>query len=251
MTKDGRYRDWVGLPPDLTWSILSRLSTAEILEKTQGVCKSWHRVCKEPSMWRKINMHKNNDLGFMGFLTRSRHVAMCRHAVDRSHGGLVEIDIWRFCTDSLLNHIADSASNLRILRIAMCREIRDGLLQAAGKLQFLEELDISYCSFEAETLRAVGKSCPHLKTLKLNYPVVGYTDDDENEIAIAIGESMPKLRHLHLSGNKNMSNTGLKAILDGCLHLEHLDVRECWSLDLVGDLEKLCSERIRVLRRPR
>ncbi|KAG2329399.1 hypothetical protein Bca52824_000579 [Brassica carinata] len=186
MTKDGRYRDWAGLPPDLTWSILSRLSTAEILEKAQGVCKSWHRVCKEPSMWRKINMHKNNDLGFMGFLT--------------------------------------SASNLRILRIAMCREIRDGLLQAAGKLPFLEELDISYCSFEAETLRAVGKSCPHLKTLKLNYHVVGYTDDDENEIAIAIGESMPKLRHLHLSGNKNLSNTCLKAILDGCLHLEHLDI---------------------------
>lgn len=128
----------------------------------------------------------------------------------------------------------------------MCREIRDGLLQVAAKLPFLEELDISYCSFEAETLRAVGKSCPNLKTLKLNYPAVGYRDD---EIAIAIGESMPELRHLHLSGN-HMSNTGLKAILDGCLHLEHLDLRKCWSLDLVGDLEKLCSERIRVLRRP-
>lgn len=105
MTKDGRYRDWAGLPPELTWSILSRLGTVDILEKAQKVCKSWHSVCKEPSMWRKYNMH--NDLGFMDFLTRSRHVAMCRNAVDRSQGGLVEIDIWYFCTDSLLNHIAD------------------------------------------------------------------------------------------------------------------------------------------------
>ncbi|KAH0911800.1 hypothetical protein HID58_035121 [Brassica napus] len=227
MTKDGRYRDWAGLPPELTWSILSRLGTVDILEKAQKVCKSWHSVCEEPSMWRKINMH--NDLGFMDSLTRSRHVAMCRNAVDRSQGGLVEIDIWYFCTDSLLNHIADSSRNLRTLRIAMCHEINDGLLQAAGKLPFLEELDISYCSFEEEILKAVG---------------------NDDEFAIAIAESMPKLRNLQLSGNPYMSNTGLQAILDGCLHLEHLDLRECWRLDLVGDLEKLCAERIRVLRRP-
>ncbi|CAH8334524.1 unnamed protein product [Eruca vesicaria subsp. sativa] len=244
--EEEHYRDWAGLPVELTSSIMSRLNTVNVLEKAQKACMSWHLVCQDPSIWRKIDMH--NDLGFMNLLTKIHHRDMCRQAVDLSHGGLVEIDIWYICTDSLLEHIADSASNLKTLRIAMCHEILDhGLVEAAAKLPFLEELDISYCSFEVETLKAVGQSCPHLKTLKLNYPVVGY---DEDDFALAIAESMPGLRHLHLSGNHDMNNTGLKAILDGCPHLEHLDLRECWKIELVGDLEDLCSERIRVLRRP-
>lgn len=32
---------------------------------------------------------------------------MCRHAVDRSSGGLVDIDIQYFGTDDLLQYIAD------------------------------------------------------------------------------------------------------------------------------------------------
>ncbi|KAL1207559.1 putative F-box protein [Cardamine amara subsp. amara] len=60
---------------------------------------------------------------------------------------------------------------------------------------------------------------------------------------------MPELRHLQLYGN-GLTKTGLNAILDGCPHLEHLDLRECFNIDLVGDLEKRCSERIGVLRRP-
>ncbi|KAG2331371.1 hypothetical protein Bca52824_002551 [Brassica carinata] len=32
--------------------------------------------------------------------------------------------------------------------------------------------------------------------------------------------------------------------------LEHLDLRQCFNVNFVGDLEKWCSERIKVLRRP-
>ncbi|CAF2316256.1 unnamed protein product [Brassica napus] len=31
---------------------------------------------------------------------------MCHHAVDRRQGGLVEIHLWNFCTNSLLSYIA-------------------------------------------------------------------------------------------------------------------------------------------------
>ena len=98
--KDGECRSWAELPSELTSSILSRLSSIDILENAQKVCTSWHRVCKDTAMWRKIDMRNFGDLVL-------NLEMMCRHAVDRTQGGLVEIDIWHFGTDSLLSFIAD------------------------------------------------------------------------------------------------------------------------------------------------
>ncbi|GKC92118.1 putative F-box/LRR-repeat protein 23 [Tanacetum coccineum] len=60
---------------------------------------------------------------------------------------------------------------------------------------------------------------------------------------------MPDLRSLQLFGNK-MTDNGLQAILHGCPHLESLDVRMCFNIDLDGNLEALCRERIRDFKLP-
>ncbi|KAI3874200.1 hypothetical protein MKX03_014232 [Papaver bracteatum] len=60
---------------------------------------------------------------------------------------------------------------------------------------------------------------------------------------------MPQLRHLHLFGNK-LTNAGLSGILNGCLHLESLDLRQCFNLSLEGNLLKSCRERVIKLRLP-
>ncbi|ESQ38045.1 hypothetical protein EUTSA_v10028845mg [Eutrema salsugineum] len=246
--EDGEYGNWAELPPELTSSILHRLGAIEILEKAQKVCRSWRRVCKDPSMWRKIDMDNLGDLGSMGYDLE----VMCRHAVDRSQGGLVEIDIWYFGTDELLNYIADRSSNLRSLRLIMCYPIADeGFVEAVVKLPLLEYLEVTYGSLSGESLKVAGQSCPNLKTLRLiSNPDPKFNDEEFNdEEALAIAESMPELRHLELFGN-TLTNTGLNAILDGCTQLEHLDLRKCFNIKLSGDLEKRCSERIKDLKRP-
>ncbi|KAM0035806.1 putative F-box domain, leucine-rich repeat domain superfamily, F-box-like domain superfamily [Helianthus debilis subsp. tardiflorus] len=61
---------------------------------------------------------------------------------------------------------------------------------------------------------------------------------------MSIGKNLPQLTHLELIGN-SITNVGLQAILDGCCHLESLDLRRCLYIDLDGDLGKRCSQQIK------
>ncbi|KAL1188344.1 putative F-box protein [Cardamine amara subsp. amara] len=152
------------LPPELTSSILLRLGAFEILETAQKVCRSWRRVCKDPSMWRKINIQIPRNIETLKYDTE----VICRNAVDRSQGGLLEIDIDGFVTGSLLTYITDRSSYLRSLGLQVCYPMkRKVLVNAVSKLPLLEELEVSY-SWTKLNLKAIGYSCPHLKTLKLN-----------------------------------------------------------------------------------
>ncbi|KAG8639201.1 F-box protein SKIP19 isoform X2 [Manihot esculenta] len=232
------YRNWVELPRDITASILLKLGAVEILNTAQLVCSSWRSICKDPSMWRSIDMRNLGDLWDMDYDLEK----MCRHAVDRSSGGLVDIDIQYFGTDDLLQYIADRSSHLKRLRLVSCYSISDeGLSEVATKFPLLEELDISYCSLSKQALEVVGHCCPLLKSFKLNNHGFKHPRTECNEEALVIAENMPHLCCLQIFGNK-LTNEGLQAILDGCPNLESLDLRQCFNVNLEGHLDVGSSE---------
>ncbi|XP_024018927.1 F-box protein SKIP19-like [Morus notabilis] len=244
-------RNWLELPREVTASIFSRLVATEILKTIQFVCRSWFDICKDPLVWRKINMYNLGEAGLNMVLDR-----MCRHAVNRSRGNLVDINIEYFGNDDLLKYITDSCDQIKRLRLACCYYVSDeGLIEAIAKLPLLEELDLTLCSFSPEPIEAAGRYCPRLRSLKLNCQAYRpwHRDPDEeleiNEEPISIAKHMPELRHLQLLGNP-MTNIGLEAILDGCRHLESLDLRQCLSIDLKGKLGKRCMEQIKYMRLP-
>ncbi|KAL0846268.1 hypothetical protein Bca101_019514 [Brassica carinata] len=243
-SQEGECINWAELPSELLLSILSRLDTIDILENAQKVCTSWRRVCKDPALWRKINMRKLGKLGY-------NIETLCRHVVDLSQGGLVELDFGYMGPESLLSYIADRSSNLRSLKLEIVYPITtEGLTKALGKLPLLEKLEVAHFTRWEAYLKVAGQSCPNLKTLKLHCFGTGppwYMYDDD---ALVIAETMPRLSHLQLFANK-LTDAGLNAILDNCPDLEHLDLRQCSNVNLVGDMEKRCSERIKVFRRPR
>lgn len=123
---------------------------------------------------------------------------------------------------------------------------------AAKNFSLLEELHIYFTSITKDDIEIVGRSCPLLKSFVLHtgpfYKVRSLPSQD-NDKALAIARCMPELQHLALI-ESNLTNEGLEAILDGCLHLESLDLRCCCCIDLEGDLGTRCRQQIVDLKHP-
>ncbi|GAB2214054.1 hypothetical protein Droror1_Dr00018388 [Drosera rotundifolia] len=96
-----------------------------------------------------------------------------------------------------------------------------------------------------EEIKEVGSGCSLLRTFKLIYREA-FIYDDEDEEAFASVKTIPQLRHLQIIGN-SLTDAGLKAVLDGCPHLESLDLRSCPRIHISGNLGKICSEGIKCL----
>ncbi|PNY10395.1 F-box protein skip19-like [Trifolium pratense] len=241
-----RKRNWLDLPRDVVLTIFRKLGTIDTLHRAHNVCTTWRNISKDPFLYHTIDMPNiGTDLSMDWYLE-----LLCNRAVDYSSGQVTDINIEHFGTDDVLNHIADSVSHLRRLRLVGCYGVTDeGLCEVAEKFPHLEELDITISSLSDTPLQAIGRHCHQLKTFKFNIEGFRHPHMEYDDEAFAIAKTMPGLRHLQLFGNK-MSNAGLLAILDGCPLLESLDIRQCFNLNLVGSLGKRCKEQIKYLRRP-
>lgn len=146
---------------------------------------------------------------------------------------------------------------LKSLQLTLCDKVsNEGLAEAIKGFPQLEEVDITFCSVYGNVCESVGKACPQLKCFRLNerWNVVErgfavYEDgmDDDTE-ALGIANNMPGLQDLQLIGN-NLTNDGLMAILVHCPHLESLDIRQCFNLQMDDAMKSRCA-RIRNLKLP-
>ena len=56
--------NWLEMPHELMMlNILTRLGDIDILNNVVKVCTTWWRICKDPAMWKAINIHKPDDGG--------------------------------------------------------------------------------------------------------------------------------------------------------------------------------------------
>ncbi|KAM5587497.1 putative F-box/LRR-repeat protein 23 [Rosa sericea] len=256
-TAQGR-RDWTELPDDVTaWIIvLSNPKAIDILKEYQMVCKTWRRVCCNYSiLWRTIDIDFRHKKGKLDSVLK-----MCRRAVDRSSGTLVDLTLQNFRTgtDELLKYITSSCRGIKRLTLANCVKITDeGLREVASKLPLLEDLGISHGSVSQKTVEVIGKSCPLLKSLRWNKKIEIDTKrlDDDCAKAIAAG-MMHGLQHLQLSGI-HLSNDALDEILNYSPHLEslHLSNISIWTLDgrrdtFREDLKRKLTEHVKNVRPP-
>lgn len=155
---------------------------------------------------------------------------------------------WPFPLVFFFLKLIHRSSQLRRLRLVWCNECYVPS-SALKKLPLLEELHLYYTEIPKDAIETAGRCCPKLKSFKLNAQWFRSPHIECDEEALNIAKNMPQLCHLQLFGNR-MTNNGLQAILDGCPHLESLDLRQCFNVNLKGDLAKRCTDQIKDMRHP-
>jgi hypothetical protein len=153
------------------------------------------------------------------------------------------------------------APALKSLRLICCQDIVE-FEEEIKKFPLLEELEISLFTNIGgkHVFEEVGKACPVLKHFRFNkyrfhnFGDIEYSEDDDsafkyNKDDDALGiANMHGLRSLQLFGN-DFTNEGLTAILDNCPHLEFLDIRHCFNIQMDNALRAKCAA-IKTLKLP-
>ena len=134
---------------------------------------------------------------------------------------------------------------LKSLILITCDGITsEGFMEAIQMFPLLEELQLSDCwnLRDRGLLGVVARACPRLKHLRHHRPCWSDTDEHNREaMGIAM---MHELCSLQLFRN-HLTNTGLAAIVDNCTHLESLDLRRCYLIDLDDDAIRAKCARIK------
>ncbi|XP_078170577.1 putative F-box/LRR-repeat protein 23 [Carex rostrata] len=247
-------RNWEELQRDVLMVIFLKMGVMDLLRGAGCVCRSWRKVAKEePDIWRSIDM-TNHGYGSDAFIL----TAPTRLAIDRSSHLLEEFSLEYLGDDHLLQYLCDRTSVLKKLCLISCYQVSEEAIAETAKQQpLLEEIQITFGSFEEKVTEIIGKECPQLKRFKFNNSWFNmppaHPDDVDEEVfdddeALGIAKTMHQLRHLQLIGNR-LTNGGLKAILDGCPHLETLDIRRCYNVNMDADMRARCA-RLKSIRLP-
>ncbi|KAG9156400.1 hypothetical protein Leryth_023032 [Lithospermum erythrorhizon] len=195
---------WVELPEDITAKILHKIGPIGLLRSAQEVCTTWRRICRDPAMWRVIDMWKLGDAYDFYEFPFDGYDVLCRLAVDLSQGQVTECNNIKIFVHIIRVHFAERCGRLRCLRLAFCDDVSgETLSKAVKRFPLLEELHLQCTPFEKDDIEAIGRSSPMLKTFALNgRGCIGGVLKSSEE-ALAVGKSMPELRHLQLFGNRD------------------------------------------------
>ncbi|XP_047943133.1 putative F-box/LRR-repeat protein 23 [Salvia hispanica] len=181
---------WIELPGDVTANILQRLGAEGVLKSAQKVCITWWKVSKDPDLWRVIDFSNPRQGVF-----NDEYNVMCRRAVDRSQGQLVDLTIQYFGDDALLDYIVQRSPNLKRLKLGTCFFISGyGARRTIAKLGVLEELHLTIRpGIDVSDIEVIGKACPMLKSFSCN----GFNIFSFLHIGLEIKDLKPSLMVAH------------------------------------------------------
>ena len=178
-------------------------------------------------------------------------LSYCKHVQDRSmahiavHASerLEVLDLTR-CTS-----ISDAGfhswsvyefKKLRKLVLADCTYLSDqAIVGVVGGCRGLQVLDLSFCCALSDTATEVlALGLPNLRSLNMAFCGSAVSDNSLR----GIGMHLLELRYLSVRGCVRVTGQGVESVVEGCRHIEEIDVSQCKNLRLWlerGGIEKV------------
>eukprot|EP00794_Sanderia_malayensis_P016605 gene16605-18291_t len=215
------------LPEEVILYILSFLPTSDLC-RCSLVCRQFHRIATDESLWKEIVLRKRNDLSdeTLGKIGQKRPIsltiAQC-HSDKVTEGGLREL--FRNCADSLQD-LGFSACSGQAL-------IGELILLHASRCKNLLSIDISWSNVSDCGIQAFAESVDRLECICMN-GCQAITDESIRCIAARHSKS---IRVIEMFGCFNISQFALSILQKHCPNLETINIGQCHKVTTGSILE--------------
>ncbi|NXU49773.1 SKP2 protein, partial [Turnix velox] len=222
---------WNALPDELLLSIFAYLPLNDLLKVSQ-ICKRWHRLSFDESLWQTLDLTGTNVLpGVIGQLlpagvTVFRCPRSCignpqfktNQPLRVQHMDLSNCTVSVADLQSILC-LCEKLQNLSLEGLVLS----DDIIKSIAKNPSLVRLNLCGCSgFSAAALVLMLSSCSMLEELNLSW-----CDFTAIHVKAAVNHIPSKVTKLNLSGyRQNLQMSDVKTLVERCPFLVHLDLSD-------------------------
>ncbi|XP_066568290.1 S-phase kinase-associated protein 2 [Amia ocellicauda] len=222
---------WENLPDELLLGIFRNFSLVDLL-RVSRVCKKWHRLTLDESLWHSVDLVGKAQLG-----VALSQVLMLGIKALRCPRSCIGEPSFTTTEPLRVKHIDFSSSTVTtpVLEdiIGRCRELQnlsleglelsDGILQSLSQNPELVRLNFSGClGFSSQSLSEMLQNCSRLEELNLSW-----CDFSSEHIKAVVSTLPASLTQLNLSGyRQNLQMDDVKDLVNRCPNLTDLDLSD-------------------------
>ncbi|NXC69812.1 SKP2 protein, partial [Anhinga anhinga] len=222
---------WNALPDELLLAIFAYLPLNDLL-KASLICKRWHRLSFDESLWQTLDLTGSNLLpGVIGQLLPAGVT------VFRCPRSFIGNPLFKTSKPLRVQHMDLSNCTVSVadLQSILCQcerlqnlsleglVLSDDIIKSIAKNSSLMRLNLCGCSgFSAEALELMLSSLSMLEELNLSW-----CDFTAAHVKAAVNHVTSKITHLNLSGyRENLEMPDVKTLVERCPFLIHLDLSD-------------------------
>ncbi|NXG75981.1 SKP2 protein, partial [Baryphthengus martii] len=222
---------WDTLPDELLLAVFVYLPLNDLL-KVSVICKRWHRLAFDESLWQTLDLTGRNLLpGVIGQLLPTGVT------VFRCPRSCIGTPLFRTSKPLRIQHMDLSNCTVSVADLqsilCLCEKLQnlsleglvlsDDIIKSIAKNPSLMRLNLCGCSgFSAEALELMLDSCFMLKELNLSW-----CDFTAIHVKAAVSHVTSKVTQLNLSGyRQNLQIQDVKTLVERCPFLVHLDLSD-------------------------